>query len=293
MVIQGGRVVWQYGDVKQTSYIASVRKSILSMLYGIHVARGEIALDSTIDYYRIDDRGGLSTSERRATVRDLLSARSGVYHPASNDGDDVDSTLHRNSKPHGTWFIYNNWDFNALGTIFERATGRSIYDALEQEIARPIGMQDFKRSAQFKSGDSTKSIYPAYHMVLSTRDMARIGYLMIRGGRWKDRQIVPADWVAASTRPSTPLADMNPPRMKGWWFGYGYLWWVWDGPRATGPFAGGFTAMGAYGQFITVLPRIDLVIAHKTAVPPERTVDDNDYLRLVRRIVAAYHGPVR
>jgi CubicO group peptidase (beta-lactamase class C family) len=291
LVVHGGKVIFAYGDVKQTSYVASVRKSVLSMLYGIHLARGEIALDSTIAFYHVDDVGGLTVHEREATVKDLLEARSGVFHAASNPGDDVDSSLHRDSKPHGTYFIYNNWDFNALGTIFERATGRGIYDALDEEIARPIGMQDFQRKAQFKYGDTTRSRHPAYHMVLSARDMARIGYLMLRSGRWRDRQIVPRDWVAASTRAATHLQDMNPGRMREWWFGYGYLWWVYDGPRAIGPYAGGFTAMGAYGQFITVLPVIDMVIAHKTAVPPARNVDDNDYLRLVRRIVAAYHAP--
>ena len=292
MVIKGGEVVFSYGDVVRTSYIASVRKSILSMLIGIHEARGEIPLDATIGALGIDDLGGLSPAEKEATVRDLLSARSGVFHAASNGGDDVDSTFVRGSHAHGTFFIYNNWDFNALGTIFERATRLNIYDALEQELARPIDMQDFVRSKQFHSGDSTRSQHPAYHMVLSTRDMARIGYLMLREGRWRDRQLVPRPWIALSTHAATPLGAMNPPRMREWRFGYGYLWWVWDGPRATGEWVGGFTAMGAYGQFITVLPRLDLVVVHKTAVPPERTVDDNDYLRLLRQIVAAYRGPL-
>ena len=290
MVIKAGKVVFSYGDVVRTSYIASVRKSVLSMLIGIHEARGEIPLDATIGALGIDDLGGLTAGEKEATVRDLLSARSGVYHPASNGGDDVDSTFVRGSHAHGTFFVYNNWDFNALGTIFERTTRLNIYDALEQEIARPIGMQDFARAAQLRLGDTTRSQHLAYHMWLSTRDMARVGYLMLREGRWRDRQLVPRAWIARSTHAATPLGEMNPPRMREWRFGYGYLWWVWDGPRATGEWAGAFTAMGAYGQFITVLPRLDLVVVHKTAVSPERTVDDNDYLRVLRQIVAGYRG---
>ena len=48
----------------------------------------------------------------------------------------------RGSQKPGTYNLYSNWDFNALGTIFEKKTGRSIYDAFESDIARPIGMQD-------------------------------------------------------------------------------------------------------------------------------------------------------
>ena len=48
------------------------------------------------------------------------------------------------------------------------------------------------------------------------------------------------------------------------YFGYGYMWWVWDGPKAIGPFEGAYTARGAWGQYITVFPKLDLVLAHKT-----------------------------
>ena len=47
-------------------------------------------------------------------------------------------------------------------------------------------------------------------------------------------------------------------------YGYGYMWWVWDGPFATGPYQGAYTARGSYGQYITILPALDMVVAHKT-----------------------------
>ncbi len=50
--------------------------------------------------------------------------------------------------------LYSNWDFNALGGAFEIMTKRDIYDALESDLARPIGMQDFDRSIHRKTGDS-------------------------------------------------------------------------------------------------------------------------------------------
>ena len=136
----------------------------------------------------------------------------------------------RGSKEPGTYWLYNNWDFNTAGAAFERMTGKNIYDALRDDLAIPIGMQDFDRERQQKSGDLTRSQYPAYHMVLSTRDMARLGLLMLRQGKWRDRQIIPAEWVRRSTSVRTPLAEMQPRRFANGPFGYGYMWWVWDGP---------------------------------------------------------------
>ena len=115
-------------------------------------------------------------------------------------------------------------------------TGNNIYDALSDDLAIPTGMQDFDRKRQQKSGDLTRSQYPAYHMVLSTRDMARLGLLMLRQGKWLDRQIIPADWVCRSTRVRTPLAEMRPWELRAGPLGYGYMWWAWDSPYATGPY---------------------------------------------------------
>ena len=59
---------------------------------------------------------------------------------------------------------------------------------------------------------------------------------------------------------------MNPESRRNGTVGFGMMWWVWDGPAAVGAFEGAFTAAGAFGQFITVLPMLDMVVAHKTAV---------------------------
>ena len=135
----------------------------------------------------IDDLGGPTDQEREATVEDLLGAGSGVYHAASNPGDNLADAPPRGSQKHGAYYWYSNWDFNALGTSFEQETGRNIYDALEAELAQPIGFEDWNRAVQVRSGDTTRSIHKAYHMHLSTRDMARVGYLMLRGGRFRVR----------------------------------------------------------------------------------------------------------
>src|SRR5262249_55371365 len=150
VAVVDGLILQDYGDPAHLSYIASVRKSVLAMLYGNYVANGKIRLDKTLKDLKITDVGGLSDQELEATVSDVLGARSGVYHEASYSGDDLASAPPRNSQKHGTYYLYSNWDFNVLGTIFEQETGREIYDALESDLAKPIAMQDFDRSLQKK-----------------------------------------------------------------------------------------------------------------------------------------------
>ncbi|HEY0876740.1 MAG TPA: serine hydrolase [Vicinamibacterales bacterium] len=287
VAVAGGKIAYEYGDLARVSYLASVRKSILAMLYGNYVDRGVIRLDRTLADLGIDDIQTLSALERSATVADLLGARSGVYHPASNPGDSLASAPARGSQKPGTYFLYSNWDFNALGTIFEQETKQSIYDALEKDLAIPIGMQDFDRSTHRRTGDARRSRHLAYHMNLSTRDMARVGYVMLRNGRWKDQQIVPEGWARRIVSVVTPVTQMNPESYRKGPFGYGYLWWIWDGPWSSGPYEGAYTGQGAIGQFITVLPKLDLVVAHKTVPGGDRNVSGAQYRELLDLLVNA------
>jgi CubicO group peptidase (beta-lactamase class C family) len=299
IVIVGGRVLWEYGDLRRVSYLASVRKSILAMLYGNQVQSGRIRLDKTMADLKIDDVDGLLPAEKEATVADLLAARSGVYHAAANaacsgcGSTAGDPPGPRGSVRHGSYFLYNNWDFNVLGTIFEQETGTNIYDAFDRDLAKPAGLQDFDRAAQRKSENKRASIHPAYHFYLSARDMARVGYIMLRGGEWAGRQLVPRDWVQRMVTPVTPVGDMNPESYRKGPFGYGYLWWIWDGPFNEGPYKRGYTGIGAVGQFITVLPALDMVVAHKTE--PQSggaSVSRPAYLAVVDDIIAARCGSV-
>jgi N-acyl-D-aspartate/D-glutamate deacylase len=286
-----GRLLLEHGDTAHLSYIASVRKSVLAMLFGRYVENGTIRLDETLKDLRITDHGGLSEQELEATVEDLLGARSGVYHEASYSGDDLASAPPRNSQKRGSYYLYSNWDFNALGTIFEQKTGRDIYDALETDLARPIGMQDFRRDLQKKEGDLTKSMHAAYPMWFSTRDMARIGHLMLREGNWAGTQVVSRDWTRRIVRIVTPRNEMNPIERRKGRFGYGFLWWIFDGEQPSDAYRGAYTGIGAGGQYITVVPALNLVVAHKTDVRggrPRTTTDQ--YLALLDSLVSAYCG---
>lgn len=292
LVVVDGRVLFEHGDTAHVSYIASARKSVLAMLYGRYVENGSIRLAATLESLGIDDLGGLSALERSATVEHVITARSGIYHPASNPGDDTAFAPARGSVVPGTQHLYNNWDFNAAGAVFERTTGRDIYDALASDLAAPLGMQDFDRARQRKTGDLTKSRFAAYHMMLSTRDMARLGLLMLHGGRWGGRAIMPPGWAERITRLVTPYDDLIARRRRSlgaeqrW--GYGCMWWVWDAPSGADPMAGAFDARGLFGQHITVIPKLDMVIAHKVdpSVPasrdPTRRVTGNRYGEMLR-----------
>jgi len=298
LVTVGGRSLLEYGDLAETSYVASVRKSLLSMLFGRYVENGTVRLDETLAHIGIDDVGGLLPIEREATVEDLLTARSGVYHAASNAGDALASAPPRGSQKPGTYYLYSNWDFNALGTIFEKKTGADIYDAFETDLARPIGMQDWYRGGQHKSGDTTRSVHAAYHFVLSTRDMARLGYLMLRGGRWKGRQVVPELWVRLSTRVVTPPTAINPDSWRQLEVhegeGYGYLWWPHVRTDTADALDGSYGAEGVSGQHILVIPKLDMVIAHKVVrrdgVPFQGGVAPAEWDALVGAIIAARRG---
>ncbi len=287
VVVDRGRQVFQFGDVRELSYLASVRKSILAMLYGEFVEDGTIDLRATLADLSVDDIGGLMEIERRARVEDLITARSGVYHAASNGGDNLADAPPRGSQEPGTYMLYNNWDFNAAGAVFEQLTERNIYDEIERQLAVPLSFEDWDRGAQQKSGNLEISRNPAYHMWISTRDMARIGHLMLNRGTWDGTQVISRDWVDRIVSVVTPLGEMHPLSRRDGYFGYGYMWWVWDGPAANGAFAGAYTGRGAIGQWITVLPAVDLVIAHKTNSVYERTTSWESWHRMLELLLEA------
>ena len=108
--------------------------------------------------------------------------------------------------------------------------------------------------------------------------MARLGYLMLRQGRWNGRQVIPESGSNAARSLMTPASEVarTSPFIAG--LGYGYLWWVFDPADHRGTaLDGAYTASGAFGQYITVVPRLDMVVAHKTAVPPPRNVTNDAY----------------
>ena len=291
VVVQSGRLVDQWGPVDKKIEVRSIRKSFLSALYGIHVAEGRIDLSKTLAELGIDDAHPVLTSaEKQATILDLLRSRSGVYHDAARETPRMRSRRPpRGSHPPGSFFYYNNWDFNVLGAIFQNLTGANIFEDFSVRIAKPIGMNDFVpgdgRFSTAPEGTNVggESKYHNYIFAMTARDMARFGYLFLRKGKWRERQVVPTDWVERST---TSYSDLDTFNGIGNQIGYGFLWWVeqW-----------GYSAMGASGHMIAVIPTKDLVIVHRVAYDPPRedVVSYRDIDALIRMYIAAAPDIVR
>ena len=203
MAVFRGRILLACGDVRRKFEAHSVRKSLVSGLYGTAIARDEIDLDSTLADFAIDERTPLTSVERSATIRQVISARSGVYLPAAYGASQDKRRPARGSYSPGTHWFYNNWDINVAGVVYEKASREDLYESFSRRLAKPIGMEDWELADGFRVYEPTKSRYPAHTFRLSTRDLARFGQLYLQQGWWAGRQILPADWVTESTRPHT------------------------------------------------------------------------------------------
>ena len=146
MIVTRGKVVAAWGDTSRTFLTHSIRKSFMSALYGIAVAEEKIDIERTLGSLGVTEKGvTLTPIELKARLIDLLKARSGVYIPAAGEVASMsDERPARGSHAPGTFWYYNNWDFNVLGTVFRKLTGEDIFEAIDRRIAKPIGMQDYR-----------------------------------------------------------------------------------------------------------------------------------------------------
>ncbi|MHC5065424.1 MAG: serine hydrolase domain-containing protein [Planctomycetota bacterium] len=259
IIVHRGIIVHEWGDTTRAFMCHSMRKSILSFLYGIQVEEGRIDLSATLEQLGVDDNEpSLTETEKKATLQQVLQARSGVYHPALYETAAMAAARpKRGSHAPGTFWYYNNWDFNAAGTIFAQLTGRGVYEEFERRLAVPLQMQDFIRDEHTRYFTGEDSVYPAYPFQLSARDLARFGLLCVRKGRWQDMQLVSQDWVAESTMSYSDAGRSG---------GYGYMWWVAaEGKHFPGAEIpdGSYSARGAGGHYIVVIPEWDLVVVHR------------------------------
>ncbi len=287
VIVTRGKILDSWGAVETKFNVHSIRKSFLSALCGIQVAAGKIKMDATMKQLGIDDNEpALTDIEKSATVRQLLQARSGIYHPALYETASMKARRpQRHSHAPGTFWYYNNWDFNALGTIYERECQAGIYGDFERLIARRIGMQDYSaKDGRYVTG--ADSIHRAYPFRMTARDMARFGLLFLRGGKWNAEQIISAEWVKESTTAWSHAGTSG---------GYGYLWWIAKSGMhfagATLP-EGSYSARGAGGHYILVIPALDLVIVHRVNTDIDgRSVSSADFGELVRLILASHEPP--
>lgn len=286
LVVREGVVACAWGDVERRFRCHSIRKSLVSALIGTAVDEGALDPEATLDEFGFEAEPTLQEGERAATIRELLTSRSGIYHPAAKETDAARSSRPERGthEPDERWW-YNNWGFNALGAIYEQATAASLFEAFEQRIARPIGMQDFSAGDGLAELEPSRSRIPAHAFRMSTRDLARFGELVLRDGRWGGRVVLPSDWLHESTAVHSELDGGK---------GYGYMWWVYP--------AGGFgegsalseldryhklAAIGAGGHLLLVVPELELVIVHRADTDHAREVEGGSIWELAEQLVAA------
>jgi hypothetical protein len=172
----------------------------------------------------------------------------------------------RRSHTHGTFWYYNNWDFNVLGTIFRKKTNKDIFATFKENIADPLHMEDFRLMDGVYDYDTLYTSHPAYVFKISARDAARFGELFLQNGRWNGEQIVPQKWIERSI---TSHSVTTTPGIS-----YGYLWWIAEDFKGTKM----YYAAGTNGQRICVIPSSEIVIVINVDTYRGRYIRDEDTL---------------
>ena len=277
VIIKDGTLIFENyyrGTAKDDLRVSwSVAKSFASGLYGEAIENGQIkSLDETVETYVPALKG---TAYEGATIRNVMNMSSGVkfnedYLDPKSDinkmgrvlglGGSMDAfsaTLDERQYEPGTDWQYVSIDTHVLSMVLRAATGKSLHEMFNETYSANLG---FGRAPYYLT-DGEDVAFALGGLNLRTRDYAKFGQLFLQDGQWAGqggqmKQVIPAQWVAASTRHSAPaLSDRN--------VGYGYQWWV-PMPQE-GIHKGDFFAVGIYGQYIYINPSLGIVIAKNAA----------------------------
>lgn len=279
-------------DERSLATSFSLAKSVVGALVGIALERGTVrSLDDPIDAYVSELGAGGYAGVR---VGDLLSMSSCVAWDEAYAGSGSDvmrlplrlfglrqsvvgvlRAVGRACEP-GSAFRYASSDALALGLVLARANGTSPAALLEEAIWRPAGME---AAAAWNTDLYGQELTHAF-LGATLRDYARFGRLYLHGGSRDGVQIVPADWVAASLRPTWNPSD-GPTEGFGAGLGYGALWWLPDGGE------GEFLAMGIWGQFLYVHPGRRIIVV-KTSTDPDFATRGPETLAAFRAVARAW-----
>ncbi|RDC72615.1 class C beta-lactamase-related serine hydrolase [Rhodovulum sp. 12E13] len=241
----------------------SIAKSFLSALFGLSVARGEVALDDPVT----DHAPALAGSAYAGvTVRDALTMQSGVtfdedYLDSRSDinrmgrvialGGTMDgfaAALEARDRPAGEAWAYVSIDTHVLAMVLRGATGRSLAELMSERLIAPLGLE----AEPYFLTDGEGVAFALGGLNLALRDYARFGLMVAQEGRIGGRQVVPEAWIEAST---TPQAATAPGALR-----YGYQWWIpWDGRP------GEVLGRGVYGQYLYIDRVRDVVIVATAA----------------------------
>lgn len=298
LVLKGDQLLYESyfngADRTSTQTSFSVAKSFDSALIGIAIDEGYIhSVDDPITRYlpEMASHPGLD----QVTIRDLLTMTSGLrwIGPGSNGGpfDDATTAYYDPdlrklalslpaAMPANTRFQYNSYNPILLGLILERTTGRPVSTYLSEKLWQPLGAE----APGSWSLDSRHDGLEQMEAGLNGRaiDFAKLGELYLDGGSLQGRQLVPADWVVASTEhdPAIPDPSTSPSfEAKALPFNYGYLWWL----DRQAP--GRFFAWGNLGEYIYVAPDRDAVLVRFGT--QTGSLDDGGWISLLRNLASS------
>lgn len=272
VILRHGYIVAEWGDTQRPDPTYSVAKSVLSTITGISQERGLIPDIHQPVAHLIHDGGYESAQNRVVTWEQHLRQTSeweGELWGKNSDFVGKEAFGKGERKPRtlqapGTYYEYNDVRVNRLALSLLRLWKKPIPNVVRDEIMNPIGASDtwqyipYPNAVADIDGKPMPSVSGGTRwgggLRISTRDLARFGYLFLRQGRWKDRQLVSADWVKQATTPGPLGPD------------YGYLWWLNTGKGESGkkPWPDApttsFAAIGAGSNTVWVDPEHDIVI---------------------------------
>lgn len=268
LVARHGHVVLEryYGGHDSTNAfeLRSATKSVTSALVGIAIGRKLLrGVDEPIASILPDALAGeeVDPRKRRITLRNLLTMTSGLdwdedgalaYFHGQRNWASVVLGRPMAADP-GRRFSYNSGNAHLLSAAITRASGMSARELANRYLFGPLGFTI--PVLQWKM-DPTGVNAGGSALLLSLRQMAKFGYLYLNDGCWGGTQVVSADWVRESTRPWSNPGEKRKER-------YGYMWWLRD---VAGHHA--YMAIGYGGQYIVVVPDLDLVVAVAADVTP-------------------------
>jgi CubicO group peptidase (beta-lactamase class C family) len=267
MVVHHGHVVaegwWAPYSAERPHLLYSLTKSFTSVAVGLAIHDGLLSLDDRIvDVLPDHVPAEISEQGRRLTVHHLLSMTAGHSEDTLAEAwqlepDDLVKGFLRVpfSEPEGTRHTYDNATTFVLARMVERVTGRGLPELLDERLFQPMGIEgaEWDRVA---SG----AAFGFHGLHLTTEAVAAFGELLLRGGLWGDRRLVPREWVELATRPhveTLPLPNWS--RNPDFLGGYGYQFWI---------SRHGYHGHGAFGQYCVVVPSHDLVVVVTGAVEP-------------------------
>jgi CubicO group peptidase (beta-lactamase class C family) len=241
--------------------VRSITKSVTSLLLGIVIGKGEITGADARVLSFFPEYADLRTPEKeQITLRDLLTMSAGLkwdenmpYSNPQNSEIQMDYApdpyryvLEQPSDtPPGSVYNYSGGSAALISKILQKATGERE-DALAQHLLfDPLGIRDVDW-VRYKNGDPIA----ASGLSMRPRDLAKLGQLVLDHGSWKGRQVVPAEWIEASTTPQI--------NGSGLYF-YGYQWWL-GRSFVHGREVDWSAGVGYGGQRLFIVPTMDLVV---------------------------------